>query len=649
MVKEIAMDNSFVTKMQFWCQRVLPAVYDDSLSYYELLCKVVEYLNKAIEAVNNNATVVDALKKYYMALKEYVDHYFDTLDLGDEVNDILKKWLDDGTLEGLLNQPKMLYCAARGIFDIQGENGISVQNMCEFTIGDNAYQCVICETDKSEYAAILFGENVIGHVKMPDSSHGCVLTPEGTKIYAMVGWDEYIIDVSVPTTPTITYVKNFTDIGLSSVAFDPSTGGLIGFKETTGAYDFYRISSENTVQDKLFSVLKIEGMQFQSFNLCGDKIVVCTNNPKLITVYGFSGSILQSYQVPDYCGYLVIPELESAVVTDKGLKFSYNHRYGSSKTYLIPAVIGYESGNHGVPFPIISSEIQLLTVDWDNGSLLYGNGGTFIPNKPFKVLEDAISVCDILHLTSKVKLLSNYPKEARIQGHNLELRANGKWFQSLYFENGVLNITQWDNSHAGNFEYKCADDITRPCSLVCIGSSVFIDTVKDNTPDTVAGYFSSCNVMASSNLTNLIASNSNITAYSIINGLLSTCMNVSSTVDVNTRLNSSTYGTVQSRYIKCDKQDDGSYTKTIGRIFFTRSLLVYCIVRGRGYYIECHLPINRSINAARVGYFYTKAGEIEIKGRVTITYPTDTLTNSTIVTIDELSGNISELGVFFIS
>lgn len=639
--------------MQFWCQRVLPAVYDDSLSYYELLCKIVEYLNKTIEAVNDNAAVVDDLKKYYMALKEYVDHYFDTLDLGDEVDTILTKWLDDGTLEGLLNQPKMLYCAARGIFDIPGENGISVQNMCEFSIGDNSYQCVICETDKSTYAAILFGENVIGYVRMPDNSHGAVLTADGANIYAMVGWDEYIIDVSVPTTPTLTYVKNFADIGLSSVAFDPSTGGLIGFKETTGAYDFYRISSENTVQDKLFSVLKIEGMQFQSFNLCGDKIVVCTNNPKLITVYGFSGSILQSYQVPDYCGYLVIPELESAVTTSKGLKFSYNHRYGSSKTYLIPAVIGYESGNHGVPFPIISSEIQLLTVDWDNGSLLYGNGGTFIPNKAFKVLEDAISVCDILHLTSKVKLLSNYPKEARIQGHNLELRANGKWFQGLYFENGVLNITEWDNSHAGDFEYKCADDITRPCSLVCIGSSVFIDAVKDNTSDTIAGYFSSCNVMASSNLTNLIASNSNITAYSIINGLLNTCMNVSSTVDVNTRLNSSTYGTVQSRYIKCNKQDDGSYANTIGRTFFTRSLLVYCIVLGRGYYIECHLPINRSTDTPRVGYFYTKAGENEIKGRVTITYSTDTTTDkpaySTIVKIDELPDNISELGVFFIS
>ena len=32
-------------KFRFWCQKVLPLVYDQSLSYYEVLCKVVEYVN----------------------------------------------------------------------------------------------------------------------------------------------------------------------------------------------------------------------------------------------------------------------------------------------------------------------------------------------------------------------------------------------------------------------------------------------------------------------------------------------------------------------------------------------------------------------------------------------------------------------------
>ncbi len=47
--------NSFTTipKFRFWCQKILPLVYDDSLSYMELLCKVIDYLNKVIEDINN--------------------------------------------------------------------------------------------------------------------------------------------------------------------------------------------------------------------------------------------------------------------------------------------------------------------------------------------------------------------------------------------------------------------------------------------------------------------------------------------------------------------------------------------------------------------------------------------------------------------
>lgn len=39
-------------RLRFWCQKVLPTVYDDSLSYYELLSKVVQYLNDTVENVN---------------------------------------------------------------------------------------------------------------------------------------------------------------------------------------------------------------------------------------------------------------------------------------------------------------------------------------------------------------------------------------------------------------------------------------------------------------------------------------------------------------------------------------------------------------------------------------------------------------------
>lgn len=49
-------------EFKFWCQKVLPLVYDDSLSYYEVLCKVVDYLNKVIEDLKETIDRVEAIR-----------------------------------------------------------------------------------------------------------------------------------------------------------------------------------------------------------------------------------------------------------------------------------------------------------------------------------------------------------------------------------------------------------------------------------------------------------------------------------------------------------------------------------------------------------------------------------------------------------
>lgn len=50
-----------LTPFRFWCQKVLPLVYDESLSYEELLCKVVAYLNGVIEDVNQIPEYIQSL------------------------------------------------------------------------------------------------------------------------------------------------------------------------------------------------------------------------------------------------------------------------------------------------------------------------------------------------------------------------------------------------------------------------------------------------------------------------------------------------------------------------------------------------------------------------------------------------------------
>lgn len=87
---------------RFWCQKVLPLVYDDSLSYYELLNKVVVYLNNTIADVANVEDNVTALHEAYVALQNFVNDYVDTLDFPAEVNRRLDEMAANGTLTELM-------------------------------------------------------------------------------------------------------------------------------------------------------------------------------------------------------------------------------------------------------------------------------------------------------------------------------------------------------------------------------------------------------------------------------------------------------------------------------------------------------------------------------------------------------------------
>ena len=64
-----------IPPLRFFTQRVLPAVYTDELSYYEVLAKVVDKLNELIDVVGDSATIEqiqqdqnDIVEKYLVSL-----------------------------------------------------------------------------------------------------------------------------------------------------------------------------------------------------------------------------------------------------------------------------------------------------------------------------------------------------------------------------------------------------------------------------------------------------------------------------------------------------------------------------------------------------------------------------------------------------
>lgn len=99
-----------VGKFRFWCQKVLPAVYDDSLSYYELLCKVMNWLEELTEEVN---TQTDAITELQELVQQFLDHDFDPI-----IAEAVEEWFEE-------NEPEITADIAQLQQDLQDlETGI---------------------------------------------------------------------------------------------------------------------------------------------------------------------------------------------------------------------------------------------------------------------------------------------------------------------------------------------------------------------------------------------------------------------------------------------------------------------------------------------------------------------------------------------
>ena len=92
-----------MSPFKMWCQKVLPLTYDDSLSYYEVLCKLKNFLNEVIENMDVLHDDVDALHLAYQQLEGYVNSYFDNLNVQTEINNKLDAMALDGSLSALIS------------------------------------------------------------------------------------------------------------------------------------------------------------------------------------------------------------------------------------------------------------------------------------------------------------------------------------------------------------------------------------------------------------------------------------------------------------------------------------------------------------------------------------------------------------------
>lgn len=81
----------------------LPTSYLESMSYYEMLVWLTKYLqDTVIPTVNNNADAVSELQTLFVQLENYVNNYFENLNVQEEINNKLDNMAESGQLTNLI-------------------------------------------------------------------------------------------------------------------------------------------------------------------------------------------------------------------------------------------------------------------------------------------------------------------------------------------------------------------------------------------------------------------------------------------------------------------------------------------------------------------------------------------------------------------
>ena len=113
----------------------------DGLTQYELLCKIVEKLNAVITQTNTQTENIEKLEEAFNTLKNYVDNYFNNLDIQTEINNKLDEMATSGELEAIIAS-YLNTQAVRGfstLNDLKNATGLISGAICQ-TSGKNNYK-----------------------------------------------------------------------------------------------------------------------------------------------------------------------------------------------------------------------------------------------------------------------------------------------------------------------------------------------------------------------------------------------------------------------------------------------------------------------------------------------------------------------------
>lgn len=296
-----------------YCYKIIPLIYDDSLSYYEVLCKLREKLNEVIDKVN--------------LLED------PTEDIKEEVDKILNGWLEDGTIEKMISQA--LLSRQSEVMHIQPEYISTFNYPCGAFRSTVSYDVIqsFCFIGNDECVAVRNQRNWTnnqGKVFKFSAKNGLATTPDytfdighGNDVcfdgeYIYIAWLYAYSNGSVDSTKitvldtNLNFVKYIELSGMNNIIgldYNPTEEQFYVFNNASKTFFVYDKNLENVVKE-----IHVNFDYFDFYDLPAGRTLVntisCLENSLLLNVVApnmsvevdYDGNVVRIINYADFVG-----------------------------------------------------------------------------------------------------------------------------------------------------------------------------------------------------------------------------------------------------------------------------------------------------------------------------------------------------------
>ena len=134
----------------------------DALTEWQLFCKLGKEINKIIDSQNAVGTEMEKFSQAFVELQNYVNNYFENLDVQDEINNKLNEMATDGTLDEIIGKyiTNTILRIYKTVSEMKNDTSLQANMICKtqgfYEMGDNgASYYIILENQTANESDII--------------------------------------------------------------------------------------------------------------------------------------------------------------------------------------------------------------------------------------------------------------------------------------------------------------------------------------------------------------------------------------------------------------------------------------------------------------------------------------------------------------